>query len=137
MAIGFKANRLWETAVVLTTLFYMLPIMAFKCELLLSYSNSESQLGNFLAYLCNNHHVAIRNIFFILILLHFTEAILAGMLCAHMECDANVTLQWTFNVFIHGVLSFRHLLTILFEYESQKQEPLTQEMKFGLADLAR
>ena len=137
IAIGFKANKLWETTLVLTILFYMLPMMAFKCDFLLSYSDNGSQLGSLIEYLCNHHQIAIRNTFFILILLHFTEAIIAGMLCVHMECDPNVTIQWTFNVFIHGVLSFRHLLATLFEYESRNQKPLTPEMKYALSDLAQ
>ena len=135
--VYFKANKLWETMLVLTILVYM-SMMAFRCDLIVSYSNNGSEfMGSFIEWICNDHHMVIRNTLYILILLHLTQAILAGMLCAHMECQTDIALKWTFNVFFHGILSFRHLLTMLFEYESQNQEPLAPEMKYALQDLAR
>jgi hypothetical protein len=138
MVVGFKANKLWETMLISTLLFCILPMMAFKCDMLFSHSDGYGSLwGSFIEYLCNHHQIALRNTFFIVILLHLIEAVLAGVLCAHMECEPDVALKWTFNVFIHGILSFRHLLATLFDYESQKQEPLTSEIKHALEDLAR
>ncbi len=87
-------------------------------------------------HLCYNHQNAIRNTFFIVMTLHLTEAVLAAMICEYMDYEGSVTFKWTFQVFIHGLLSFRHLLGDLFEYESQKHGALSPQMKMGLADFA-
>lgn len=127
MKLYFKNNKQWETILSITILFLVLPLMAFRCDLLLW--NSQ---------LCSAYQVlVIRNTFYVLMTLHLTGAVLAAMLCQYMDCDPDLTLKWTCSVFIHGFLSFRHLLRMLYKYESGRpQEPLTKPMKFGVAEMA-
>ena len=108
-----------------TLLFMVLPLMAFRCDLLFW-------------EICDPYYVLIiRNTFYVLMTLHLAGAVLAGMLCQYMDCDPDLTFKWTCSVFFHGFLSFRHLLSMLYQYENGRpQEPLTTPMKFGVAEMA-
>ena len=133
----FKANEAWETAVSLLLIFYLLPCMAFSLHSFLPLQ--VYGIGSLLAYIMENHQVAVKNTFFILIVAHLTEAVIASIIATYMDMEMKTVSQWFFSVFIHGFLSFRHLLHRLYEYEERREagSGMKPQIKLGLTDFVQ
>ena len=120
----------------ISVLFGILPILSFRCDLLQPY-NIDYWMGRFIENICDNHQIAVRNTFLVFMTIHLIEAVVASMMCSYMDCEVNVVIKWTCSVFIHGILSFKHLLTELYAYENLRHEPLSAQMKLGLSDFSQ
>ena len=133
----FKANEAWETAVSLLLIFYLLPCMAFSLHSFLPLQ--VYGVGSVMAYIMENHGVAVRNTFFILMVAHLTEAVIASIIATYMDMEMKTVSQWFFSVFIHGFWSFRHLLHRLYEYEERREagSGMKPQIKLGLTDFVQ
>ncbi len=71
--------------------------------------------GGSLHGLLVRYQTLLRGCFFLLILVHLTEAVFAMMICTYMDLGKNVTLRWGISVFVNGVfaLRYRHHLPLL------------------------
>ena len=78
----------------------------------------------------------MRNTFFILLIVHLTEAVVASMICVYMDMEIKAVFKWFFSVFVHGILSFRHLLRRLYQYEERREAGSggKPQVKLGLTD---
>jgi type IV secretory pathway TrbL component len=63
-------------------------------------------LGNFLSYLVSNHCRVLIIGFWVTILAHVYEAIVAYRICQKLKIDQQSTFLWTIQTFILGFYSF-------------------------------
>ena len=126
----FKANKLWESVAAFFLLFYLFPCLAFSMH--------DYLLGGVLVSL-QNYQVVIRNIYFIILVIHLTEAVLAAMICVYMDMDLNTICKWFLSVCLHGFLAFRYLLYKLYEYEDLQEvgSGLSPQVKMGLSEFTQ
>ena len=132
----FKANKRWETIVSIILLFYILPCLAFS-----RYDYLPTQVLGLegVLDLIQKHQVAIRNIYFVVLVVHLTEAVLAAMICVYMDMDIKTICKWFSSVFVHGFLAFRYLLHRLYEFEDLQEvgSGLSPQVKMGLSEFTQ
>ena len=131
----FKANKFWESIAAFFLLFYLFPCLAFSLH---DYLPTQA-LGLGVLVWLQNHQVALRNIYFIILIIHLIEAVLAAMICVYMDMDLNTVCKWFFSVCLHGFLSFRYLLQRLYEFEEFQEvgSGLSPQIKMGLSEFAQ
>lgn len=102
------------TAVILIGFVYLFPAISFWPDLLPSASIS--------LWFVQNYQSAIRNLFFLVLILHLFEAVFAMMICTYMDLEHGITLKWGLSVFINGVFALRYLISRLFDYECEQRK---------------
>ena len=98
-----SSNRYFErpspvlTSLILVTFLYLLPAISFWPEFLPAGLN----------WVVLNYQSLVRNLFFLILVLHLFEAVFAMMICTYMDFDYGLTLKWGLNVLVNGVFALR------------------------------
>lgn len=87
------------TTIILVSFLYLFPAISFWPEFL--------PTGEMLTWLVQNYQNLVRNVFFLVLILHLFEAVFAMMICTYMDFDYGLTLKWGLSVLINGVFALR------------------------------